>query len=239
MPGERFGSRKPYLSIIQGTLKQKVTPETKDAERRDYELKDGTKGTKYELSFKSWRGVVQDLRLKEGEYGETLEVEFEDAILTINTDSRYFNDFVKKLVSADISKEIEVSPFDFESEGKKLTGVSIYQQKNGERVKLENHFWNDKDKKSCNGMPIPSGDTNRFKKDDWKMYFILVKKFLVAQLLKINEKIEEESLKTAVDSAIDDEIPTINPRKKEEEVSIPEAKEEEEENEIKLEDIPF
>ena len=191
MPGEMFGSRKPYLSIIQGVLRQKVAEGTPNAEKREYELANGVKGSKWELSFKSWNGKVAALRLKDGEYGESLEVEFEDAVLTMSTEDRYFSDFAKKIMGADINKEISVSPYDFEVNGERKRGLSVYQGKgeDGKKIKLQSFYWNDVDKKPCNGMPQPSGDTKKFKKDDWKVFFISVKKFLITEVLKLNEKI--------------------------------------------------
>lgn len=188
MPGEVFGPRKPYLSVIQGVLKQKVDETTPGAEKRTYETPRGDKGVKFELSFKSWGGFLVALRIKEGEYGQSLEVEFTDAILSLNTEDRYFSDFVKKIMSADLSKEISVSPYDFEVNGERKRGLNIYQGRDSEnkKIKLKNFYWDDVDKKSCNGMPQPKGDTKQFKKDDWKVYFITVRQFLIEEVLKLN-----------------------------------------------------
>lgn len=222
MPLEKFSSKKPYISIVEGTLKQKVSEDTPGAEKRNYKLQNGTEGTKYELTYKSIRGHVQDIRIKEGEYGEMLEVEFEDCILTINTESRYFIDFAKKLAKADINDEIKVSPFDFISDGKQLKGVSIYQ--NGQ--KLKNYYYDEVMKSNVNGFPSPQGDIKKLKKDDWKMYWISVKKFLIEELNDIRDEIVKKEDKNNVQ----EEIPTIH---------LDEEPIEENPEEVKLEDVPF
>ena len=208
MPLEKIKSSKPYVTIIDGTLKQKVTKETEGAELREWELKDGTKGSKWELSYQSISGLICDLRLKEGEYGQTLEVDFGDAILSMNTESRYFGDFVKKLIKVDVDKEISVSPFDFVGDkGKPIKGVTIYN----DGVKMLNYYWDATEGKPCNNMPQPVGDTSKFDNDDWKVYFIGVKKFLIEELKTVMDKVEEADNKaqTSFDQPADD-IPTIN-----------------------------
>jgi len=199
MPGEPLTSTKPYLSITQGKLNQKVEESTPGAIRRDYELKDGTKGTKFVHYFKNWTGRITDLRIKDGEYGQTLEVVFNDAVLTINTESRYFTDFCKKIMAVDINQPITVSPFDFESEGKRIVGVSVIQK--GE--KINSYYWDGE--KSSNNFPEPPKE--KMNKDDWKIYFINVKTFLIGEIAKkteqINRNIVEEETK-------EPEIPVID-----------------------------
>ena len=221
MPGKTFGPRKPYLSIVQGTLRQKVDQDTKNAVKREYELKNGQKGIKYELIYKEWFGVIRKLTIKDSEYGETLEVEFDDAVITINTESRYFADFVKKLMGANINQTISIAPFDWEPEpGKRSVGVTLTQ--NGE--KLKNYYWNDVDKTPCNGIPMaPKNAKKTFKKDDWKMFFLTTKKFLIEELEKIKSNITENIPEESTE--------TPNPEKMEEE--------EREDGEVRVEDIPF
>lgn len=206
MPGETFGSNKPYIYIIEGVLKQNASETTPRAERRDYELKNGTKGTKYEISYKSWTGKIQDLIVKKGKYGEMLEVEFDDAIFTIGTESRYFKDFVQKLASANVNRPITISPYAFESNGKPLKGVTIYQD--GE--KLKSWYWDDgigEKGAYCNGFPKPKGDVSKFNEDDWKVYYIGVKKFLIQELDDIKNELAFSDEATQPEPMED--IPTI------------------------------
>ena len=205
MPGEKFGKNKPYIYVVDGVLNQSVTATTDGAIRRDYELKNGKKGTKYEIPYKSWTGLVQDLIIKDGEYGEMLEVEFKDAIVTFHTDSKYFSSFAQKLANVDINRAITISPYSFESNGKPLKGVTIYQD--GEKVK--NYYWDDVVGTFTNGYPKPHGDTSKFKKDDWTVYYLGVKKFLIKELDDVRDQIKKEEIAEPVDVPEIEEQPEI------------------------------
>lgn len=263
MPGKQFGVRKPYLSIIQGTLRQQIDEtifndmnkksEKHNAVKRDYELKNGNKGTKYELVFMEWYGRIEDVRLKDTQYGEQLEVEFDDAIMVINTDSRYFTDFVKKLASININQTVVVHPFDFEPEpGKKATGVAITQ--NDQKVKS---YYDTKDENgkwlSIHGFPRPTGNTKHFKKDDWKAYFLEVKRFLKSEVERIRQDIdmsvpdisakapEGEKLEDhEVDNGPirEDEVVTEGYTNSEQYKGVKPAVDDDKE-EVRLEDVPF
>lgn len=232
MPGTSFGVRKPYLSIIQGTLRQKVSSDTPEAVKREYELKNGTKGVKWELIFKEWSGKIVDFRLKDSEYGEAFELELEDAVITMNTESRSFADFAKKFMSANLGKSITFHPYDFEVDGKKLVGVKLSQGGNTEKDKLKNYYWDDVEQKSVHGFPEPIGNTKHFKKKDWQKYFLDVTIFLTNELTKFREQIPKdvplESMELPGENVKEDiEIPIIEPEKKKDD------------GEIKLEDVPF
>jgi len=214
MPGEPLTSIKPYLLITQGKISQKVEESTPGAIRRDYELKDGTKGTKFVHYFKNWTGKVKDLRIKDGDFGQTLEIVFSDAILTLNTESRFFTDFCKKIMAVDINQPITVSPFDFESEGKRIVGMTVIQ--NDE--KINSYYWDGE--KNTHNFPEPPKDKDEMTKDDWKIYFINVKSFLLNEIQKQNEKIDRTP---EVEETKEPEIPTIDI----------------DEEEIAVKDIPF
>lgn len=187
MPGKTFSASKPYLSIIQGNFRQTVEETSQGAIRRDYELKDGTKGTKFELSFIEWSGKIIDLRMKDTKYGETLEIEMNDAIITINVESRYFDDIMMKLPAVNLAQTLSIHPYDFEVDGKRKKGISLEQ--NGEKIK--SYYWNDKDGTSCNGLPQPKADAKKtYKKSDWTLYFLTRTNFLKATLDGIKETLE-------------------------------------------------
>lgn len=237
MPGKQFGSRKVYLSIVQGTLRQKVDEKTKGAVEREYEVKDKSgatvKAKKWELIFMEWSGLIKDLNIKDTNYGEVLEIEFDDAILTINTESRYFQDFVKKIMGANINQTISIHPYDFEADGKKLKGLSMEQ--NGE--KLKNYYWNGTDNVACNGIPLPVGDTKYFKKKDWQKYYLDLTIFLTEELKKVKDVIDKrvpvES--TEMPETPKEEITPDNSDIRPDEI----VNEEENKDEVKLEDVPF
>lgn len=215
---EKTYSDKTYLSIVGGNLSQKVNEGTPGAVRREYELKNGTKGIKYEIIHQGWHGMIRSIYAKEGEFGEVLNVVFDDAVISIPTNSRYFSDFAKKIMSADLDQEVFIAPFDFETdEGKRMTGVSVIQ--NG--IKLKNFYWDEEAKKPIKMFPVPEGDTRTYNSDDWRVYFIQVKRFLLSQLstLTFSNKTPEEQPEPI------DDIPVIQLDK--------------EDGEVKIEDVPF
>lgn len=213
MPGTMYEGGGVYLSIIGGRIRQKVDEGTEGAVLRKYETPTGEKGEKWELVYNTWEGVVKGLKIVENDYGKFLNVVFDDATLSIHSDSRYFSDFVKKLAGADLSKSIKVQPYDFEDENKKkVTGVNVYQGTD----KLKDFFYDFEEKKQLNGFPVAGHSKAKpYDKDDWKMYFMEVKKFLIAYImLNIEPKIVHAE---------------------EERVEIPKG----EEKEINLAQIPF
>lgn len=236
MPGKTFGPRKPFLSIIEGTLRQKVDEKTKGAQARTYKTKDKNgkeiEATKYELTFLEWSGKIIDIRFKDTPYGHVCEVEFNDAIITIPTEGRYFQDFAQKIMSANLGQTIIFHPFDFEGDdGKNKKGVALEQ--NGQ--KLKSYYYDPKEGKSCHGIPTPQGNTKNYSKDDWKIYFLQLKKFLIAEVARmaitIGEPVPQASLTPS------DEIPIIGEESEIATYQLPERQEEE--DEIRLEDVPF
>lgn len=203
MPGKQFGVRKPYLSIVQGNFHQKVDELTENAVKRDYELKDGTKGTKWELVFQHWYGVIRNLSIKDGKFGETLEVEFDDAIVVIGVQTRYFSDFVKRLRSANINQEVILHPYDFEMDGRKLKGISIEQ--GGEKVK--NYYWNEVDKTVINGFPQTNKPFKSLTKREQTAYFLAIEEFLAGEIEVIKSQISREVSEASFELPSDDNEP--------------------------------
>lgn len=176
MPGIPVSQTATYLSIVGGRFSQKVNKDTPGAVHREYELSNGAKGEKWELVFAKWSGVVRGIEFKDSDYGKVCNVILDDATITLNTDSNFFSDFAKKIFSADLTKSIEFSPYDFESEeGKKLKGITMKQNSN----KLYNYFYDAEKKVNLRDFPTAENITE---KDDWKVYFLGVKKFLIKRL---------------------------------------------------------
>lgn len=185
---EQTGGRSaavPQVSIMNilgsdGTLRLTVPEGTEGAVRRDYETSDGKKGTKYELVFKSLSGRITNMQMYEGDYGKnllvTLTYEGGEDTISFNTSSPYGEDFMKKLPKINLDEFVTISPYSFMDEnGKTRRGVTVTQ---GD-VKLQNHFYDPEKKKNLHKYPNPEGDTDKFDKDDWKIYFTQCRKFLV------------------------------------------------------------
>lgn len=178
-------SNKMYLSIVWGNMVQKVDEGTPGAKRRDYETSDGNTGTKYELHYKDLVGTITGMEFKDWDYGEqfilTLTKGEDAAQISMSTDSRYFTAFAKKLPNVNVDEEIILNSFDFVlKDGKQLRGLDIKQ--NGE--KITDAYWDGK--KALKGIPeVSKAEAKGYDKDDWKLHFIKIKKFLKAEVQKV------------------------------------------------------
>ncbi len=103
MPGNMISnSDKPYLRIVGGNLVQKVDEDTKGAKLRRWKTPEGKEGSTWELTYMNWTGKIKSIINKETQYGEVCNIDFGDAVLTLNTSSKYFSDLVSKLFNADL-----------------------------------------------------------------------------------------------------------------------------------------
>ena len=178
-----------YLSVVGGNMVEASEEGVEGAVKREYETSDGTKGTKWEILHKNLTGHLTTITFDDSKYGERAILKFQNgedkAQLSFPTDSKYFADFAKKAPNLDLSKEISINVYDFEpEEGKRLTGVSLKQD--GDKV--DNYYWDGK--KTLHGMPeVSKEERKEYDSDDWKMFFLKVKKFLKkkVQAMKIPE----------------------------------------------------
>lgn len=206
-----------YLSVIGGTLRKTVPEGTQGAIRREYETSDNKKGVKYELVYASLSGKLTSVRFHESDYGKQISIGIKDDqlyVVQLPLKSRYGIDLMKKLPNVDLSKQVELSPFDFEDEnGKSIKGISIKQ----DNEKVKNHFYNETTKKQdLYDFPQPENGGQDYDSDDWQAYFNGVAKFLQNFVTaNVVAKLEGIELKS------DDTLP------------------EEPTDEISAEDIPF
>lgn len=211
---EKRENNTTWASILSsdGTIRVRSAEINPEAVRRDYELKDGTKGFKYELVYNNLRGHINDLGFKPGEYGNQLLITIDDVTLAISTESKFADDILKKLPNVDFSKDVNFVPYVFpDDKGKEKKGVSIYQDLGDVKAaKLTNFFYDSTVKKAKEGYPeFPSEeDRKKMDKDDWKIYFIKCRKFL--------QKYIEENI-----------IPKVEPKQSDDEPGTP------------IEDIPM
>lgn len=168
-----------YLSIkSDGKFHEVVSKETEGAILREYKLKDGTEGSKWELLYKDISNVfIKNIRFEDSDFGENILLTLSDGddevVWSENTSTNFGQDLMKKLPALDPTKVVSFKPYAFEDEnGKDRRGVSVFQID-----KITNFFYDGE--KNINGFPEPEGDKSEYKTDDWKVYFIQVKKFLV------------------------------------------------------------
>ena len=187
-----------YYSIIDGSFRRKVQEGTAGSVAREYETKDGGKGVKHEIIVDKLTGYIQEMGIHDSDFGRNLQIKLDpndqgvNPVIQISVENNYGEDFMRKSPSIDYSKEVTLAPFAFKSEqtGKDIRGVSVYQ---GE-VKLENFFFHKETKQSMHGMPgIPEGAKDNYSKDDWKMHFLGVRKFLIEYFTgHVIPKLEQE-----------------------------------------------
>jgi hypothetical protein len=103
-------------------------------------------------------------------------------VIALSTASREGEDLLKKLPSIDLLKDVRLRPFNFEGDtGDEVRGMEVTQQdaEGKYTVKVKNYFRDFEAKTNINGYPNPEGDTEDYSKDDWKLYFLQARKFLV------------------------------------------------------------
>ncbi len=211
MPGQAINSnRKPYLKIIAGNFMQPSKAGEAGSVLREYELPNGSKGSKWEIPFMNWEAKIIGITFKESEYGETCNIELDDAFIQLNIEGRYFQDLACKLFSADLSKPILLHPYDMTIDDKKRTGVSVQQG----GVKLKNYFFDGT--KNLHGFPEVD-QVKKAKKSYWKMYFAEVAEFLVEKLKELKfekptqieaaEEVFGESVAGNVEHVTPDDLP--------------------------------
>ena len=187
-----------FISILSdGRFHETVNKSTEGAMLREYELKDGTKGEKWELAYAKLEGKIKNIQFRDGDYGEQVLITFTDGEKDITVaqgvSTNFGEDILKKLPSLKLEKEMTVAPYAFTDDtNKERRGVTFYQD--GEKV--PSFFWDGE--KSCNGYPTPDGDIKEYKSDDWKLFYLQARKFLTGyiktNLLPQFEGVEEKKI---------------------------------------------
>lgn len=169
-----------FVTILaDGKMHETVPQGTEGAVLREYETSSGQKGEKWELVYtKLDNAKITNVYFKEGDYGEQVYITFEDedgqmVTLAQGVASNFGEDILKRLPKINFSEKVSISPYSFEDNGKQVRGVSFYQH----GAKVHNFFWD-----PTNSVPLhgfPKMEEVSPSKDDWKIHFINVRKFLV------------------------------------------------------------
>ena len=172
-----------FASIIaDGTIRVKTGEGNPDAVKREYKTSSGEEGVKYELVYNNLKGIIKSIEFRDGDYGQQMLIVVDGVTLAVNTDSAWGRDIMSKLPLVDLTKEVNFVPYSFEDKGgKNRKGVSVYQvDENGDPLKLGNFFY-DEETKETNKFDYPQvpKEFKEMKKDDWKIYYLTVKNFLV------------------------------------------------------------
>jgi hypothetical protein len=229
---EKAANLKTFATVISdGSIRVRVDENTPGAVKREFETPKGEKGEKWEKVYQSLSGLINSLEIKDTDYGQVINLEVDGIVLSLNSDGSYAQDLMKKLPNVNLDEPLEITPYSFTGDsGRPMRGITIMQGGN----KIKSHFWDDENQTSINGIPTVSKEESQgYKKDDWKVFFIGVKKFLVNYTLK-NVK---PNIKTKDDQFLDSLEKSG--------LAVPPAPEEiqppisEPDDEIKIENIPF
>jgi len=220
-----------YASIgADGSIRIPAQANEPGAVLREYELSDGTTGSKWEKIYTEISGKITGINFYDGDYGKVLNVILEDNdgkySLSVSTQSNFAEDLMKKLPNIDLSSEVVIKPYSFDDKktGKNRKGCSVIQGEN----KITNFFIKDLEDgkyEVANGYPPVPNQT--MDKEDWKIYFLHARKFLVSfieqQIIPMVTPIDKVDAEVASMEA-DEEVPMA---------------EEPSEEEISVKDIPF
>lgn len=223
-----MGPKRTYLNILGSDGSLRMTTEESDpkAKRRDWKSPDGEKtGTKWERVYRDISGKVTTIEFYDGDYGKNLIIGLTDGdndevCVSIQTNSPFGEDMMKKIPAIDMSKSIKLAPYAFEDDnGKMRKGVTVYQA-NDEGVfdkdnKVENFFYDKTKKENLYDFPTPkfkkdkkTGENKPFSSDEWKLYFGTCRLFLIDYIEEKHlVKTEHEEKEVEYPESDSDEIP--------------------------------
>lgn len=170
-----------YISIkADGKFHEVVSKDTEGAVLREYELRDGTKGSKWELLYRSVDNVhITNIKFEDSDFGENILLTLADGenevIWAENTSTNFGTDLMKKLPNVNFAEKLSIKPYSFKAEdtGKDKRGVNIFQ-----KDKVFSFFYDPETKTETNGFPVPQKPRDEMKTADWKIYFLNVQVFL-------------------------------------------------------------
>lgn len=172
-----------YFQVgANGDIRLTVPKGTPGAVRREYEDRETKEvKVKYELIYTEIDGMIGDITIMTGKFGDNLIIPLKDTVtgetlcLSLGVTSNFGEDFMKKMPSIDYTKPVKLVPYSFTTDkGKTKKAITVYQN----NVKLSDYF-RDAEGKNINGLPEPEGDTKSYTKDDWKIYYLTTRKFLI------------------------------------------------------------
>jgi len=190
MSREHIETPKTYYTIVGGSFRVQVSKDDPTAVMREWESADGKeRGVKYERIVNALFGLIEEVSFADTKYGMQVYIKLDfnekqqQPIIALNMASREAEDFLKRLPNIDLSKEVRLRPFNFEDRQshEEVRGMEVMQpNEQGEfKTKITNFFRDAEKKENINGFPNPEGETADYSKDDWKIYFLSARKFLI------------------------------------------------------------
>ena len=195
MSREEIKKTGTFYTVIEGTFRTRVDETDEDAERREWSTPDGKTGVKWERVIGALVGKIEGIAFYESDYGKNLQITLakddptdKTRIISLGTASNYGEDTMKKLPNVNLTKEIRFRPFCFTAEdtGKEVRGMELTQQDEQGKFtkKVTNYFWNVEKKEARHGYPTPEGDVQAYSSDDWKIFYLQARKFLIQNTIE-------------------------------------------------------
>ena len=173
---EKTSGGKTFATIVGGKIRVKVEEGTEGSEERESKT-----GTRYELVYDKLTGIISSVYISEQKWGKMLNIKIDGVILSLNVETSYAKNIMERLPALKMEQSVDLVPYDFEPEGKKRTGITIYQG-----GKINSYYRNGKE--ALNGFPEPDNDGKGFDSKDWNNYYDnIIVKFLVAETEKFIE----------------------------------------------------
>lgn len=181
------GKKKRYLGIKADALFHEAVPEgTEGAVYREYSFKnketgETIEGSKWEiLSPKIPNVYIKDIRFEKSDFGDNIITTFTDGDNEVswseNTGSEFASSWMQMLPNVDFTKKITIIPKSYLSKkGKKRGTVNAYQSED----RVSNYFYDFDKREELNGFPKKHKPEEEMERDDWLLYFLNVKMFLV------------------------------------------------------------
>ncbi|AGO49056.1 hypothetical protein Phi13:1_gp045 [Cellulophaga phage phi13:1] len=210
--GTATGGEGLYLSIAGGFIwNRKAEKSDPNYATQEYEKADKSKGVRSGAKYSDLTGKIVGVTFRtHPEFGENINVtvdsEGERYIVSVSTNNRYSQSIMRALLNLDLTKEMNMRPYDFEGNDKKRAMGVIFKQ-DGNKVSLE-------------VKNAPTKDADWFKKankKDIKRFFEDLSDWYVAE-------VEEKVI-----SQMDADLPKLE--KKAEKVKVAKSTEEVEEAE--------
>ncbi len=155
----------------------------KTAVTRTYKEDDGNEKTIYEFQAKTLDGVLSAVKIRDTNFGTVISLNIDDGNymfgISASTNSNYGRSIMEKLPNLHLGDKIKLRVYDdfTTKEGKKkYAGVSVINLDSGN--KIYDAFYDFENKKRILGYPEFPKDYENYDKDDWKIHFLKVEKFL-------------------------------------------------------------
>ncbi len=186
--GLNKGRDRTFLNISFGRIRQRCKPDHPEAIGR--ELQSGEKT--YAVEYTSVSGILEDIRFRDDpRYGKSWNLYITDGdekfAIQVKEDTAFGSALLERIPNLVRNQFYLFAPYDFETQkGKRKRGLSI-KDKSGEKIssyykkftEREDGGW---DVENLYGYPSYDGD--RKDKDELKIYFTRLLKFLRAEALK-------------------------------------------------------